>query len=707
MFSKGVGDSGTMLRRPYQPQSGGPLWRVLGLLLCLVLIGVAVWLVFLLRQPERPVPAKPAVARQLPSPPRVADTACVESPVARETQPAPAPPEPVRLHGPVWDHLSDGLRRPAARRIVFQAGRLNGFPGPEQAEALTDEFECVTPTENVTHVRADGQWLGAPASAPYADRSRADVERSGRPACADTADKAPKREPRSGTDPRDPAAVPEVPRHCGGRAMPLSAFPQRLEPGQAVVVHLDGAARQDLLVRWHGFADDGTGRRGDTPGVPGVRLPGALRVEGNGRVLWHRCVRSAPTRGAAWFPAAYSEPGETTVAVTNTGSVPFVFDAFWIEAGTESGAPPPSPRREGPLALPGPIPMFASGTAPAFDAGAVPDAEAVRRRAAEGEGQSAGGAVGARLEPVSDSGVAPDRVNAGLRTQETAGATMALEVASSVSTDSSLAVSSQPAGTRALQPDGPRGTCDSELRVYVRERTDVPAAYQALLTEMPAGGDAELAECCSVLDPDLLQANLAGEYAAGLAKPEPFEFAPASLWALYGHHAGYWDRRAKTSLHLLEYVAAFYHGGGRTLVLDGLTAAGGVFSPWDGKPFAPWYPLRELLRVFETGTEEVRFNVVPTETDRPPLDEVCWFGTRGENVCTLALVGNARIRGERRVRIVTPVPWQGKTRVKESLALSDVLEQSFSVRFSSDAKMSEAEALEILRHRVRSRFRGG
>lgn len=50
---------------------------------------------------------------------------------------------------------------------------------------------------------------------------------------------------------------------------------------------------------------------------------------------------------------------------------------------------------------------------------------------------------------------------------------------------------------------------------------------------------------------------------------------------------------------------------------------------------------------------------------------------------------------------------QDGKRVNEKAKLADFQNHSFTVQFSDEAKMREADALELIRHRVRARFRGG
>jgi len=51
--------------------------------------------------------------------------------------------------------------------------------------------------------------------------------------------------------------------------------------------------------------------------------------------------------------------------------------------------------------------------------------------------------------------------------------------------------------------------------------------------------------------------------------------------------------------------------------------------------------------------------------------------------------------------------WQDKKRLRDTLPLSELLDQTLVLRFTADVKQSEADALEIVRHRVRTRFQGG
>ena len=49
---------------------------------------------------------------------------------------------------------------------------------------------------------------------------------------------------------------------------------------------------------------------------------------------------------------------------------------------------------------------------------------------------------------------------------------------------------------------------------------------------------------------------------------------------------------------------------------------------------------------------------------------------------------------------------QGRKRVPEKTRLADLDNQTLCVRFGQEAKLHETEAVQLLRHRIKNRFRG-
>lgn len=111
-------------------------------------------------------------------------------------------------------------------------------------------------------------------------------------------------------------------------------FPQRLLPGQSVVLHLPELEAENLMFR-------AVSVRRDDPGV----MPDSaadepmLRILCNGNAIWGRRLGRQGFTINALIPMSYLEAYKNTVTLQNTGKVAVVFDALWIESAHELSQP--------------------------------------------------------------------------------------------------------------------------------------------------------------------------------------------------------------------------------------------------------------------------------------------------------------------------------------------------------------------------------
>lgn len=104
-------------------------------------------------------------------------------------------------------------------------------------------------------------------------------------------------------------------------------FPQRILPGQSIVIRFDEVIKEDLVFRGLSVGRDAFGTYSD----PSQPAP-VLRVLCNGQTIWGRQLARQSATIDALIPAAYLEDYQNTLTLQNTGKIPIVFDALWLEA---------------------------------------------------------------------------------------------------------------------------------------------------------------------------------------------------------------------------------------------------------------------------------------------------------------------------------------------------------------------------------------
>ena len=220
---------------------------------------------------EPEYPQEPPV----PSEP-ISDAENVEQPAepdltAGETVAAQEPLLPVHEKPqPRIDHLSPELLDPSTRKVFWQIGRLDGRP--ENCDTpFAGEFGQETVSGTVVRMTAD---------------------------------------------------------------QAAAEFPQRIIPGQSIVLNLPEMQAQDLLFR-------AVSVRRDEPGImldPNKEVP-SLRILCNGQIIWGRRLDRLGLMINALIPSAYLESYKNTITLQNDGKLPVVFDALWIEAAQEASEP--------------------------------------------------------------------------------------------------------------------------------------------------------------------------------------------------------------------------------------------------------------------------------------------------------------------------------------------------------------------------------
>lgn len=171
---------------------------------------------------------------------------------------------------PTHDHLSSALLQPASRRVLLQIGRLDGYP--QQADApLAAGFH----------------------KAEYPD--------------------------------------PIVRLNAG---QVRTSFPQRITPGQSIVLSLDEMEPRNLLFRAVAVRRDAP----DAPFDPTKAIP-SLRILCNGQNIWARHLDRQGFIINALIPASYLEPYKNTLTLQNDGKLPVAFDALWIETARSASEP--------------------------------------------------------------------------------------------------------------------------------------------------------------------------------------------------------------------------------------------------------------------------------------------------------------------------------------------------------------------------------
>ncbi|MFW5802647.1 MAG: hypothetical protein ACOCWJ_01905 [Verrucomicrobiota bacterium] len=156
---------------------------------------------------------------------------------------------------PTHDHLRPPLLRPASRRVVFQSGRLDGFPSHRYSPLGRHEYDLLEDRER--------------------DVLQVHVE--------------------------------------DGLTREL---PQRLRPGQTVVVYLPEYERRDLVLRAR---------------IIERLVHGSLEIKFNDRMIWRRSIPKRDLLLRALIPAVWLEDFENTLTIRNIGESTLIFDALWIE----------------------------------------------------------------------------------------------------------------------------------------------------------------------------------------------------------------------------------------------------------------------------------------------------------------------------------------------------------------------------------------
>jgi hypothetical protein len=165
------------------------------------------------------------------------------------------------------DHLSPELIQPSTRKVYLKIGRLDGHPE-----------NCDTPFDG----EFGKETLPGKVARVHADRIR-------------------------------------------------DKFPQRIMPGQSVVLNLHEMKSEDLLFRAVSVRRDKPRTMFDpTKAVP------SLRILCNGNVIWGRRLVRQGFMINALIPASYLEAYKNTITLQNDGRLDVVFDALWIESAREA-----------------------------------------------------------------------------------------------------------------------------------------------------------------------------------------------------------------------------------------------------------------------------------------------------------------------------------------------------------------------------------
>jgi hypothetical protein len=182
------------------------------------------------------------------------------------TTPIVSTPSILSTHGqprPTHDHLSPNLLQPSTRKILFQIGRLDGHP-ENDASPFTGEFGKADVRGSVVRIDAENV---------------------------------------------------------------REEFPQRIMPGQSIVLKLPEMEAQDLLFRSVSVRMDESGAMLDSNNDEP-----SLRIRCNGNTIWGRRLDRRGLVINALIPASYLESYKNTITLQNDGNLPVVFDALWLES---------------------------------------------------------------------------------------------------------------------------------------------------------------------------------------------------------------------------------------------------------------------------------------------------------------------------------------------------------------------------------------
>lgn len=198
----------------------------------------------------------------------VVEPTIAEEPLVVEGKPVVVPQSVVPVLEPRVDHLSAAWISPASRRVLWQIGHLDGYP--EDAEGpYSGEFGTEEASGKVVRIAAD--------------RLQED-------------------------------------------------FPQRIPPGQSIVIRFPEVIKEDLVFRGLSVPKKAPDESSLFSQLFNTENHFSLCVLCNGKTIWKRNFDRQTAMVHALIPAAYLEDYQNTLTLQNTGEKTLVFDTLWVES---------------------------------------------------------------------------------------------------------------------------------------------------------------------------------------------------------------------------------------------------------------------------------------------------------------------------------------------------------------------------------------